>query len=82
MRDLVADEEFLIRKKIEAKLHQLYPDKWIPLYTMVTFRDDIRYSEAYSAGQKQKMIMDEVMKTPGIQTSWENLDFAKIIQLI
>jgi kynurenine 3-monooxygenase len=82
MRDLVADNEFLLRKKIEAKLHQLYPDRWIPLYTMVTFRDDIRYSEAYAAGQKQKKIMDEVMKTPDIQTVWEKLDFARIIQLI
>ncbi|MEI9917185.1 MAG: NAD(P)/FAD-dependent oxidoreductase [Bacteroidota bacterium] len=62
MRDLVADEEFLIRKKIEARLNQLYPDKWVPLYSMVTFRDDIRYSDAYSIGQKQKKIMDEVMK--------------------
>ncbi|MEJ0031692.1 MAG: NAD(P)/FAD-dependent oxidoreductase [Bacteroidota bacterium] len=62
MRDLVADEEFLLRKKIEAKLHQLYPDKWVPLYSMVTFRDDIRYSDAYAIGQRQKKIMDEVMK--------------------
>ncbi|HMJ70629.1 MAG TPA: NAD(P)/FAD-dependent oxidoreductase [Cyclobacteriaceae bacterium] len=82
MRDLVADEEFLLRKKIEAKLYQLYPDRWIPLYTMVTFRDDIRYSEAYAAGQKQKKIMDDVMKTPDIQRVWENLDFGRIIQLI
>ena len=37
MRDLVADEDFLLRKKIEAKLHELYPDKWIPQYSMVTF---------------------------------------------
>jgi len=80
MRDLVADEEFLLRKKIEAKLNQLYPDKWIPLYSMVTFREDIRYSDAYSTGQKQKRIMDEVMKDPGIKQNWENLDFASIVQ--
>ena len=79
MRDLVGDAKFLLRKKIEAKLNQLYPEKWIPLYTMVTFRDDIRYSEALSTGQKQKRIMDEVMRLNNIETTWEQLDFAAIV---
>jgi kynurenine 3-monooxygenase len=79
MRDLVGDPKFLLRKKIEAKLNQLFPDKWIPLYTMVTFRDDIRYSDAYSTGQKQKRIMDEVMQRSNIETTWEQLDFASIV---
>ena len=79
MRDLVADADFLLRKKIEAKLHQLYPDKWIPLYSMVTFNDQIRYSEAYTKGQKQKRVMDEVMKQGGIFENWEKLDFGAIV---
>jgi kynurenine 3-monooxygenase len=32
MRDLVADPDFQLRKKIEAKLHSLFHEKWIPLY--------------------------------------------------
>ena len=79
MRDLVADPEFLLRKKIEAKLHQLYPQKWIPLYSMVTFNDHIRYSEAYAIGQKQTAIMNEVLQQPGIESNWQNLDFGNII---
>jgi kynurenine 3-monooxygenase len=79
MRDLVADADFLLRKKIEARLHSLFPEKWIPLYTMVTFREDIRYSEAYTIGQKQKKIMDEVMKQSGIETNWERLNFEEIV---
>jgi kynurenine 3-monooxygenase len=78
MRDLVADEKFLLRKKIEAHLHMLYPDRWIPLYTMVTFQDDKRYSEAYSIGQKQKKIMDKVMSDPDIEANWQKLDFAAL----
>ena len=80
MRDLVADDEFLLRKKIEAKLHELYPDQWIPLYSMVTFHDDIRYSEALRIGAKQKKIMDEVMQTPGIATTWQHLDFEQLVR--
>jgi kynurenine 3-monooxygenase len=79
MRDLVADADFLLRKKIEAKLHELFPEKWIPLYSMVTFHDDVRYSEAYTMGKQQRKIMDEVMKTPGIETTWNTLDFASIV---
>lgn len=79
MRDLVADADFLLRKKIEAKLHELFPEKWVPLYSMVTFYDHIRYSDAYTTGQKQKRIMDEVMQTKGIESNWEMLDFEKIV---
>ena len=79
MRDLVADPQFLLRKKIEAKLHELYPQKWIPLYSMVTFNENIRYSEAYRVGKKQQEIMDDVMKTPGIAEQWQTLNFKEIL---
>ncbi|MFM8911541.1 MAG: FAD-dependent oxidoreductase [Flammeovirgaceae bacterium] len=79
MRDLVNDPEFILRKKIEAKLHQLYPEKWIPLYSMVTFQEDIPYAVAYATGQKQKKIMEEVLKRPGVEKNWESLDFHSIV---
>jgi kynurenine 3-monooxygenase len=79
MRDLVADPEFLLRKKIEAKLHELYPQRWIPLYSMVTFNDNIRYSEAQAIGRKQTEIMAEVMRMPDIASNWQKLDFENIV---
>lgn len=79
MRDLVADADFLLRKKIEGKLYELFPDKWIPLYPMVTFMDSMRYSDAQRTGQKQKQIMDEVMKTPNLESMWQSLDFRAIV---
>lgn len=79
MRDLVADADFLLRKKIEARLHVLYPEKWIPLYSMVTFHDTMRYAEAFQKGRQQKEIMDQVMKTPAIESTWQSLDFGKIV---
>ena len=80
MRDLVADGEFLLRKKIEAKLHSLYPEQWIPQYSMVTFHPEIRYSEAQSIGRKQKIIMDEVMQLENIETNWEDLNFEQLVR--
>ena len=79
MRDLVADPDFLLRKKIEARLHERYPAQWIPLYSMVTFHEEIRYSEALEMGRRQKVIMDKVMGTPDIAKTWEKLNFAEIV---
>ena len=81
MRDLVADPKFLLRKKIEARLFEAYPDRWIPLYTMVTF-SDMRYTEALKRGKEQEKIMQEVMQTPGIEENWEDLDLETIIMKI
>lgn len=78
MRNEVADPKFLIRKKIEAKLHELFPKDWIPLYTMVTF-SDIPYSEAYAQGKLQKKIMDKVMSNPLITQNWNKLDYEDIV---
>lgn len=78
MRNEVADPKFLIRKKIESKLHELYPKDWIPLYTMVTF-SDIPYAEAYAQGKLQKKIMDKVMSNPLITQNWNKLDYEDIV---
>jgi len=80
MRDLVADADFLLRKKIEAKLHERFPQRWIPLYSMVTFYDDIPYDTAYRTGQKQKQVMDEVMKTPNLESTWQDLNLEAIVE--
>ena len=56
MRDYVGDPKFLLQKKIEAHFSAKHPDKWLPLYSQVTF-SDIRYSEAWKTGQKQDAIM-------------------------
>lgn len=79
MRDLVADEDFLLRKKIESRIHSLFPDEWIPLYSMVTFNEMLRYSDAKKTGIKQSKIMDEVMSIENIREKWETLDFQKIV---
>ncbi len=71
MRERTASPKFLLQKKIEARLHDKYPDKWIPAYSQVTFSPHIRYSEALQRGQKQEVIMQEVMDLPGIEQIWE-----------
>jgi len=71
MRDYVADPMFLLRKKIEAKFSKLYPEKWLPLYSQVTF-SNIRYSEAMASGKAQDRIMDDIMDIPNIEEIWDS----------
>jgi kynurenine 3-monooxygenase len=79
MRDRVADPEFLLRKKIEAKLYEKFPTRWIPQYTMVTF-SHLPYSYALNTGKKQEQIMNEIMKKENIETTWENLNWEEIVE--
>jgi kynurenine 3-monooxygenase len=79
MREKTADPKFLLQKKIEARLHEKYPDKWIPAYSQVTFSPHIRYSEALQRGQKQEAIMQEVMAMEGIDTKWQSDEIESII---
>ncbi len=79
MREKTADPKFLLQKKIEARLHEKYPDKWIPAYSQVTFSPHIRYSDALKRGEKQEGIMREVMLMPGIEDKWETKQVEEFI---
>jgi kynurenine 3-monooxygenase len=72
MRERTADPQFLLQKKIEARLHAKFPGKWIPAYSQVTFSPHIRYSDALQRGNKQEAIMQEVMQWPGIESQLES----------
>ncbi len=78
MRDLVTDEKFLLRKKIEAKLTELYPTEWIPLYTMVTF-STMRYSEALRLGKIQDELMAKTIASTSPSDSIETINYAGLI---
>lgn len=80
MCDRTADPKFLLQKKIEAWFSEKHPDKWIPLYTMVTFRPDIRYSTALNEGNKQEAVMQRVMREiPNIEQNWNSPEVEQAI---
>ncbi|HEY0045430.1 MAG TPA: NAD(P)/FAD-dependent oxidoreductase [Flavobacterium sp.] len=71
MSSKTADEQFVLQKKIEKRFSEKYPDKWLPLYSRVTFSHR-PYSEALAIGDRQKAIMDQIMKLPGIKDNWDD----------
>ena len=74
MRDLVARPDFILRKKIEARLNQINPEKWLPLYSMVTF-SHIPYKTALEEGKRQELIMQNLLAIPNIENLWEDDNF-------
>ncbi|HEX9979509.1 MAG TPA: NAD(P)/FAD-dependent oxidoreductase [Flavobacterium sp.] len=71
MSSRTADDKFLLQKKIEKHFSEKHPNDWLPLYSRVTFSHR-PYTEALSIEQKQKEIMDDIMKMPDIETAWES----------
>ncbi|RZJ75631.1 MAG: FAD-dependent monooxygenase [Flavobacterium sp.] len=77
-----ADAKFLLQKKIEKIFSEKYPEKWMPLYSRVTFSHR-PYSEALAIGDRQKEIMDEVMLLDNIEEKWDSAEVEeKIIELL
>lgn len=82
MRDLTADPSFLLQKKIEGWFYQKHPDKWVPLYSMVTF-SDFSYDYALKKGDQQNAIMAEVLKMPNLEEKWNSQEVEdKILSLL
>lgn len=80
MRDHVADQRFLVQKKIEAKLNELYPEEWIPQYTMVTF-SHIPYSEAWEQGNLQNRVIQPFL-TEDVIDNPDLIDYNDVINAL
>ena len=61
MRDHVNDTEYKKKRNVELKLERMFPGRFIPRYSMVSFHQ-IPYSEVYQRGRKQFKIIDDVLK--------------------
>lgn len=78
MRDLVADPDFILRKKIENRFYDKYPDKWMPLYSQVTF-SHIPYDEALKKGIEHDKIMEKIMAMENIEAKWDSPEVEEAI---
>ncbi|MCS7176838.1 MAG: FAD-dependent monooxygenase [Candidatus Kapabacteria bacterium] len=82
MRDKVADPRFLLRKRLEQYLADRYPDRFVPLYTMVTF-SHMPYAEALQRGRLQDRILDALMERTNSEEDWHDPAFQQLMdQLI
>ena len=65
IRELVGDPEFLLRKSLERRLAERYPDEYTPLYNLVSFTC-MSYVEALRIEARQKSLVDRLLALEGV----------------
>lgn len=78
MRDRVADPVFLLQKKIAQKVSENYPERYLPVYSMVTF-SHIPYSDALMEDKRQDNALSEILALPDIENKWESTYMEQIV---
>ena len=78
MRDHVNDPEYKKRRNMELKLERMFPDQFIPRYSMVSFHQ-IPYAEVYKRGEKQFKIISDVLKA---DPSGQSIDKAMVEKML
>ena len=57
-------------------------DLWTPLYSMVTFSPRLPYADALVMGDRQKIIMQQIMQIADIENCWqEDFVYQKLHEL-
>lgn len=79
MRDLVADPMFLLRKKIAADLHTRFPDKFMPVYSMVTF-SNTPYHLALREDDAQNRLFRDVLSLDSIEENWNGPEVEQVFK--
>lgn len=78
MSSKTADQNYLLQKKIEKWFSDKHLDKWMPLYSRVTFSLQ-PYAEALAIGNFQNQIMEQVMQLEEIEKKWNSQEVEDLI---
>jgi kynurenine 3-monooxygenase len=75
MRDKVTDPAYQLQQKVERRIAELYPGKYFPMYSMVSF-SEIEYHVALSKGKEQDELIQDMIKKHNLTdaTSVKELD--------
>jgi kynurenine 3-monooxygenase len=78
MRDKVADPDFLLLQRVERRINKLFPDKYFPLYSMVSFTN-IPYHTALEKGNEQEQRVKEWIEKYRITQSHNDQEIDTIL---
>ncbi len=71
MRDRVDDADYLLQRALERRLAERHPDRFVPRYTMVTFRR-MPYATALARGEVQRRLL---MEATADRTTLDGIDW-------
>jgi kynurenine 3-monooxygenase len=78
LRDLVGNPRFLLRKRIERKLNELYPVEYKDLYSMISFTS-VSYTEALQVDREQRAIVDQLAAVPDIESKLDSREIGDLM---
>ena len=78
MQNKTNDEAFLLKRKLEMKLEQSFPE-YYSKYSLVTFRPELDYHKAMTKGRRQDEYLLDLCKNP---IDIETIDLASIVDEI
>ena len=78
MRDKVADEAYIVQQQFEKRISELYPDQYLPMYSMVSFTD-IEYQHALRLGNEQDQRMKEIIAKYNITSATNENEIDEVI---
>ncbi|RNC81804.1 MAG: FAD-dependent monooxygenase [Phycisphaera sp.] len=67
MRDSVANQMFLLRKRIEHALHAIDAERYMPLYNLVSF-SNMPYADAQEVGSKVVRLAQNIADAIGLES--------------
>ena len=79
LSELVGDPRFLLKKRLEQRIHALYPDRFIPLYPMVAF-SHLPYAEVQRIARAQEEVLQRLLAHGDLEARWESPDVNLAIQ--
>ncbi|MFC0679281.1 FAD-dependent oxidoreductase [Lysobacter korlensis] len=74
MRDRVDDDDYLLQRALERQLADRHPDRFVPRYTMVSFRR-VPYAVALERGNAQRELLVELTRG---HASLDTLDWNRV----
>lgn len=78
LRDHVGTPKFLLKKEIERKLNDAYPEKYLDLYSMISFTQ-MPYTEALRVDREQRAIVDRIMSVKEVDKKLNSVEVNALI---
>ena len=81
LRDHVGTPKFLLRKKIERRINEAYPERYLDLYSMISFTQ-MPYTEALRMDCEQRAIVEQIMSVKEVEKKLNSVEVNQLISTL
>lgn len=81
LRDHVGTPGFLLKKEIERKINKAYPQKYLDLYSMISFTQ-MPYTEALRVDSEQRAIVEQIMSVKEVEKKLNSVEVDNLISTL